>query len=298
MTGPAEGLRDEFAREMQRRFRRIRGDVRRWAGYEHDIFGLADGASPPQNSELPDGAPPVYRFATDAAKANAFAAWLERRIQAEVVEQMATSRIENGEHWTAEYVRAAYGQGWEQARGRLRIQGIEVGDSQSIDAVFDLPAPRQALETLYTRTYENLESVPEGAADPVRETLTRGLDEGWNPRKTADELTKEVRTIQHTRAEVLARTETMNAYSEATLDRYERAGVGTVSHGEWSDAGDSRVCPICETLDGREFTVSEMRTGTFSFEPSEDEPDYLAGEYPLKPPAHPQGRCKILPSVS
>lgn len=298
MTDPAQDLREEFVRAIRRRFRRLRGEIRRWVGYETDIFGLSEGGSAPTPAELPDDAPDVHRFATDEAKASAFALWFQRRVQSEIVEEMRTDRVENGDHWTAEFIRAAYGRAWQQARSRLRVEGVDVGDDVSIEATFDLPVARRALETLYTRTYENLESIPEDAGPQVRETLLEGLDAGHNPRKMARELTNEVRTVQHTQAEVLARTEVMNAYSEATLDRYERAGVDVVSHGEWSDADDGRVCPICETLDGREIRIGEMRTGTFEFEPSEDDPDHLAGEYPLKPPAHPQGRCTIIPQVS
>jgi SPP1 gp7 family putative phage head morphogenesis protein len=296
MSDPADDLREDFVKEIRRRFRRLRGEIRRWVGYEHDVFGLSE--DPPPRDELPNDGPDVYRFATDPAKINAFMLWFQMRLSSEVLQQAEAARVRNGEHWTAEHVRSAYGRAWQQARTRLRTSGVDVDEVEQIDVVFDLPVSRRALETLYTRTYENLESVTEDAAEPVRETLARGLDEGWNARKTADELTKEVRTIQHTQAEVLARTESQNAYSEGTLDRYERAGADIVSHGEWSDANDTRVCPICKRLDGREFTIAEMRTGTFSFDPGDDEPDHLGGEYPLKPPAHPNGRCVILPKVA
>jgi SPP1 gp7 family putative phage head morphogenesis protein len=124
------------------------------------------------------------------------------------------------------------------------------------------------------------------------------LDEGVNPREAARRLTKEVRTIQRTQAEVLARTETVSAYTESTIERYRRAGVDTVQHGEWSDAGDARVCPICERLDGREIPLTTIDDATFEFEPPEGVPDSLAGEYSLKPPTHPSGRCVLLPVIS
>jgi SPP1 gp7 family putative phage head morphogenesis protein len=114
----------------------------------------------------------------------------------------------------------------------------------------------------------------------------------------ARRLTKEARTVQRTQAEVLARTETINSYSEATLDRFERAGVGgaTVS-GEFATADDERVCPICEAIEGTTYGTDEMREATFTFEASESEPDHLGGEYPVKPPVHPQCRCAILPVI-
>jgi len=300
MSDPADDLRDEFVRDIRRRFRRIRGEIREWAGYEYDVFGLTDDG-PRLPEDLPDDAPDVYRFTTDRRKTSAFLDWLRRRLDDELLEPLRTNQVENGEHWTAEYIRAAYDRAWRDARSRLRTQGVSVGslpgddDTELIDALFDMPAPREGLRTLFTRTYRNLQDIGADTAEPVRETLLTGFEEGWNPRKMATELTKEVRTIQHTQAEVLARTETMNAYTEANLDRYERAGVDAVQHGEWSTALDTRVCPICKQLDGREIPIGEMRTGTFVFEPGPDDPDHLAGEYPLRPPAHPQGRCTVLP---
>lgn len=303
MTDPAEDLRADFLREIRRRFRRLRGKIRRWTGYEWDIFGLGEEPRPPRE-QYPDDAPDVYRFMTDSAKTAAFLEWFRRELDAELLVPMETRRVRNGEHWTGELIRAAYARAWQDARSRLRTQGVSVGslpgddDTDLIEAVFDMPAPREGLRTLYTRTYENLQSVGADTAEPVRDTLVEGFKKGWNPRKTADKLTKEVRTIQHTQAEVLARTETMNAYSEATLDRYEQAGVDAVQHGEWSSADDGRVCPICKALDGREIPLGEVRTGTFTFEPSADEPDSLGGEYALKPPAHPSGRCRLLPVIT
>jgi hypothetical protein len=101
--------------------------------------------------------------------------------------------------------------------------------------------------------------------------------------------------MTETRARTLARTEISNSHATAALDRYEAAGVDTVSHGEWLATDDSRTCPICERLDGREFTIGRMRTGTFEFDATgrEDVPDSLSGTYQLRPPAHPNCRCAV-----
>jgi len=116
----------------------------------------------------------------------------------------------------------------------------------------------------------------------------------------ADKLTDEVRSLQATRAEVLARTETIFSYSEATLDRYDRAGQSAVTvSGEFRTAEDEDVCPICSALNGRVFRIEEMRTATFEFDPSTD-PDAVpsdGGTYPVKPPCHPRCRCSILPAI-
>jgi SPP1 gp7 family putative phage head morphogenesis protein len=273
---------------VRQRFRELRGAVRRVAGYDEDRFHLADDA------RLAD-ADDIERFPTDAGKTRAFIAWLRERFAEGVLEVTEREAVRNGEHWTATYIRAAYQQGWENATQRLQNAGV---GTESVEAVFQLGVPQRQLRRLYTRTFENLQSVAEDVAPVVRETLTDGLAEGVNPREMARRLTKEVRTIQRTQAEVLARTEVINSYAEATLDRYERGGVeGVTVSGEFATADDDRVCPICEAIEGAEFATDAMRTATFEFEAGDDEPDSLGGEYPVKPPVHPQCRCAILPVV-
>jgi SPP1 gp7 family putative phage head morphogenesis protein len=284
-----EGLRRRFLRAMRRRFRALRGQVREAAGYDDDVFHLA------QDARLAD-ADDVERFPTNAGKTRAFIAWLREKLRTEVLEALPRRAVQNGEHWTATFIRAAYVAGWEQARARLRNEGVAVDE---VENVLRLGVPQEQLRRLYTRTYENLASVTGEAAPVVRDVLTQGLAEGVNPREMARRLTKEVRTIQRTRAEVLARTEIINSYAEATLDRYDRAGIdGATVSGEFATADDARVCPICESIAGAEFALDAMRTETFAFEPSSSEPDHLAGEYPVRPPVHPQCRCAILPVIT
>ena len=75
----------------------------------------------------------------------------------------------------------------------------------------------------------------------------------------------------------LARTEVINAYTEGTLDSYERLGVEEVQgRAEWSTAGDDRVCPQCAGMEGAVFTIREAR-----------------GLIPL----HPNCRCAWLPVI-
>lgn len=284
-----EGIREQFLKQVRRRFKVVRGDIRRVAGYDEDRFNLK------QDAALADPED-IERFPTDAGKTRAFTEWLREKLNAEILEPVDREAVRNGEHWTGTYIRSAYARGWENAIDRLEEAGVDV-DASDRD-IFDLGVPQRQLRRLYTRTFENLESVTEEAAPQVRDILTQGLADGWNPRKMADKLSEEVRTLQHTRAEVLARTEVINSYAEATLDRYERAGTdGVTVSGEFATADDDRVCPICESIAGTEYATDAMREATFAFEPSEAEPDHLVGEYPVKPPVHPQCRCAILPVV-
>jgi len=301
-TGTGD-IRDDFLQDIRGRFRRVRGLVRSAVGYEHDVFELsgetqAAALAPDDDDRVRDDDIPedVFQFDTQAGKVAAFMSWLGRTVSQRILQPVGLQSAREGTHWTAEYIDRAYSRGFRTARNRLRQAGVAVGEE--LDP-FNLPRPRRQLRKLYSRTYRNLESVTTDVAEPVRETLTEGLAKGENPREIARRLTDEIETIQKTQAEVLARTEIINSYSEATLDRYDRAGQEAVTvSGEFATADDDRVCPICEALEGREFGTGEMRTATFTFSPSDSEPDHLAGEYAVKPPVHPQCRCTILPVVN
>lgn len=272
-------IREAFLAELQRRMRRLRGLVRRTVGYEHDALELS------ANAEARD----TFETTTDPGRLRQFTTWLRNAIREELLEPRPPSAVENGEHWTAEYLRRAYVIGYNQATGRLFQQGVSVENPADED-ILNLPTPRAQLRQLYLRTFEALQSIPTAAAQQVREELTVGLDQGENPETIASRLNDQLQSVTRARLATIARSEIINSHSTATLDRYEDAGVDVVGHGEWATADDNRVCRICRALEGREFTIAEMREATFSL-------PGVSFEIRLQPPAHPSGRCAILPVV-
>jgi SPP1 gp7 family putative phage head morphogenesis protein len=250
MADPSKNLRDEFLREIRRRMRDIRGLVREQVGYETDVFGLAEDSeqSDPDQTDRDDDAPDVFRFQTRDANIDAFLRWFTDKLRRGLLEPKAVREVKNGEHWTGELLRLTYAQAWQQARNRLRQEGVAVGSLPGSDrdggglitALGSMPVPRETLREVYLRTYENLQSIESDMTEVVRSTLLNGLRDGINPRAMARNLTDEIESLQKTRAEMLARTETMNAYTEATLDRYREAGVDSVTQAEFIDADDSQ----------------------------------------------------------
>jgi len=269
-------VEEQFLEEMRRRWRRVRGLIRRTAGYENDAFGLRANAEERE----------AFDFPTNPGTAAAFIRWLRGALRDEVLEPLSLDAVREGRHWTAAYIRAAVVRGVNQSTGLLFQQGASVENIPD-EEIPTRPIFARTLQDLYTRAYEDLRDITETDADGIRETLTRGLGEGWNPRKMADALTAEVRDLQHTRAETLARTETIEAHSSATLRNYERVGVDVVGHGEWQHT-PGFSCPFCRRLSGAELTIDEMRSGAV---------EWRGQVYRLKPPAHPNGTCVILPAV-
>jgi len=272
-------LRESFIQALARRVRTIRGFIRRGVGYENDALDLSSNADVPEE----------FDFLGDSGRVTQFYRWVRNALREEILEAMPGREVERGEHWTARRIRDAYLQGWNQATGLLFQGGASVRNRDD-ENVLRLPIPEAQLRRLYTRAFEDLRDIAADAAETLREELSAGLANGENPRQIASRLNQELESITRDRLATYARTAIVNSHSEAMLDRYEDAGVGVVSHGEWTTAGDDRVCPICQALEGREFTIQEMRNTTFEL-PGVD------FAIRLQPPAHPNGRCTVLPVI-
>lgn len=233
---------------------------------------------------------PPFQFTRDDQKAEAFMRWLRRQQENDVL-----TVIERNENT---FVRSAYGRGLEHAHSELRKEGVDV-DVDDLQNVYNLPVHQETLQMLYTRNYEALQGITDEVAKQIADELTTGFSQGWNPREMARNITDRVDKIGKTRATTLARTEVINAHSEATLNRYEQLGVeGVTIRAELSTAGDRRVCPLCKARAGKTVTIEEARTETFTYEAGEDEPPSLSGTYRIRPPLHPNCRCAWLPQVS
>lgn len=284
-------LRQSFLQAIRQRFKRLRGLIRQTVGYENNALQIKQEDTNPlfANAEPRES----FEFTTAPGRIREFMTWVEQAIEEEILEPLSVS--ENvGDHWTAAFIRSAYVAGFNRGTGLLFQQGASV-DNPGRETILSRPIPQSTLQTLYTRTYENLQDITEDMSQVIRDELTTALAEGENPRKVADRLTREIRDMQHTRAETLARSEMMNAVTESTLDRFESAEetVGVV-HSTWRTAGDSRVCAFCDRLDGLTFSVGEMRDGAIRWA---EQPDWTPQVWRLSPPAHPNCRCALLPEV-
>jgi SPP1 gp7 family putative phage head morphogenesis protein len=125
--------------------------------------------------------------------------------------------------------------------------------------------------------YSELEGITAAMDQKISRILAHGVAEGWGPREIARDISEEIAAISRNRAEVLARTEVISAHAEASLNAYEEAGIeGVEVEAEWSTAGDDRVCPECEEMEGKTFDLDEAK-----------------GMIPL----HPQCRCAWIPKV-
>jgi SPP1 gp7 family putative phage head morphogenesis protein len=113
---------------------------------------------------------------------------------------------------------------------------------------------------LYTRAFTELEGVTAAMDQQMSRILAEGLSQGFGTKKIARNLRNNVTKLTNTRAKAIARTEIVRAHAEGQLDAYVRLGeteVGVMA--EWITAGDERVCPECNAMEGVVLTIDEAR---------------------------------------
>jgi SPP1 gp7 family putative phage head morphogenesis protein len=73
-------------------------------------------------------------------------------------------------------------------------------------------------------------------------------------------MSKGIAGLARTRANMIARTETIYAHAEGQLDSFEELNIREVGvMAEWLTAGDEDVCLECEALEGTVMTIEEAR---------------------------------------
>lgn len=257
-------IRQRFEQEASRRFRKLKGRIRQQI-IELDGFGLKANRG-------------RFEFTRSDEKVASFMEWLRTAQREEILEvrQGVPQNVAARQAWTSLYIESAYQKGIAQAGARLRKAGARV-DDRWINSAFNRPIHADRVGLAYIRAYDQLEGITQAMDQQISRELAQGLAEGLNPTEIARRINNRVDKIGRTRARVLARTETISAHSEGSLNAYQEAGVeGVDVEAEFATAGDARVCPECEALEGETRPLDKAR-GLI--------------------PVHPNCRCAWIPVV-
>ncbi len=225
-----------------------------------------------------------WRFLSNPEKVAAFRQWLDTQIQVDIIGINSVTEIDNA-YWT-KYVEEGYRKGAGRAFDDVRKPALASGSEQLsffegtkqefLRQSFGRPETIEKVKLLAGRVFTDLTGVTDVMAAQMTRVLTDGLVQGQNPREIARALNQRVDAIGKARSTVIARTEIIRAHAEGQLDALEQLGVAEVGvMVEWSTAGDDRVCPRCEPMDGVVLKIREAR-----------------GLIPL----HPQCRCAHIPA--
>jgi SPP1 gp7 family putative phage head morphogenesis protein len=179
--------------------------------------------------------------------------------------------------WTNTYIQSAYRQGVERGREELKQAHYDVPDIEEqggLDVTMTAPFHAERVGLAYTRTFNELRGITDRMDQEISRELSQGLAEGRNPNEMARSINRRV-DVSLSRARTLARTETIRAHHQATVQEYRNWGAeGVTVEAEWQTAGDARVCPRCASRQGQVYDLDEIE-----------------GMIPL----HPNCRCIALP---
>ncbi len=254
-------LRKRFMADMQRRFRSVE-KANTELIVENDALGLI--TSEPISFNVDNVERQVWRFRTNPKKLKAYKKWLQDQIDAKI---LTTIGGISDKPWTAEYVESAYRKGYVRAYTDIFAEELAStpefyagGKAQFLRDAFNQPVALSQMELLSTRAFTELEGVTATMSQQLSRHLANGLAQGHSVSQIALNMTKAIAGLSRGRALTIARTEIIASHAEGQLDSFEKLGVEEVGiWAEWSTAGDERVCPWCNELEGVVMTIKEAR---------------------------------------
>jgi HK97 family phage portal protein len=141
---------------------------------------------------------------------------------------------------------------------------------------FDLANPkvRETISGLLTA----VKSITGTTKEDVRGIIANGLERGLSIPQITAAIRERAPDLSKSRAEMIARTETADAYTRGAILAYEESGV--VTGYEWDATLDNRTSQVCQGLNGQKIKAGQR---------------FSNGG--VGPPAHPNCRSVLLPLV-
>lgn len=196
---------------------------------------------------------PDSPFSLDPSRQRTYLAFLEEQIQLLLLE------TDQGPNWQGRYQLQAYERGLEATRAALIAHKsgliptqVETFAAQGLTAFTATPSlgslsvagtiHQEGLEFLYTRAYQDLSGWTDRMAKETSQILFDSFAQGQGIEKTVRQMVHRM-AVSRSRARVIARTETNQAYARASIAEAERASeeIGKTVKLRWLTALDSRV---------------------------------------------------------
>lgn len=199
MTDPTRtlDLRNKAGREVRKRLKEVRGAIRK-SIIDRRIL---------TNAALAD--PKKFKYQYDTEKLKEFDSWIQEVLDVEL--------LENGANWLTVFISAAYRKGAEKTKRTAERAGI----SAIAEEVFASPRHRQRVELLYARVFEQLKGISKTTAQQLSRELSEGMLRGYGINRIVENINNRVDKIGRVRAELLARTEIVNAHNISAITEAE-----------------------------------------------------------------------------
>ena len=270
-------LRNAFSQKMSLRFRWFKAIIRK-SIVDEDCFGLKQDNILNQ-VELTTRGRSAFNFSRSQDKVAAFMDWLGTQEQAGLLETRNLTQIGVAAEsaWTDKYIYDSYSRGVQRARYELQQAGYGVPSLEStggIHASMSTPFHVDRVGLLYTRAFSDLKGITSTMDTQISRILAQGIADGNNPNLLAKKLLATISGPDNNlgitdtlgrfipaerRAKMLARTEIIRAHHQATIQEYKNWGAeGVTVMVEFVTAGYN-VCPQCAELNGRTFTLAEIK---------------------------------------
>ena len=204
-----------------------------------------------------------WRALTDQQKVKQFEKWLKENIDEDVLGG------EEGKATIDDYWKKYSEQAFQKGQGRAFDDVKKPATAANLDfyngtkdqflrSSFGRPVNIRKLKQLSGRVFEDLKNVTKEMSLQMTKILVDGLAQGMNPHTISRLLSDRINKIGKTRATIIARTEITRSHAEGQLSALEELGVEEVGvQVEWSTAGDDRVCPLCQPLEGTILKIKE-----------------------------------------
>lgn len=208
-------------------------------------------------------------FVMDITQQRIYMAYLEQQI-----ELLLTG--EGSPNWQSQYQIQSYRRAIEQSRAELISQGVDISlSAEEIQAASGLPlftatssiggsalAPihQDALEFLFNRSFITLKGWTDAMEKEVRQILFDGVQQGQGVAEVVRNMVKRI-GVSRSRARVIARTETIQAYQQSTANEAQRASeeIGEEVLIRWLTVMDHKVRHLHATFHGTLSTPEEYR---------------------------------------
>jgi SPP1 gp7 family putative phage head morphogenesis protein len=284
-------LRNLFASKMKQRFVELQKVVKT-SIVDNDCFGLKREKL--ALHQMVPASKEAFNFIRSSEKIEAFMVWLQQQVDKGILDvrvfQQVGGSIEGA--WTNLYIYDSYKRGVLRAMTELKKAGFDIPENQ-LQISMNNPFHVDRVGLLFIRVYSDLKGITDAMDSQISRILAQGVADGDGPALIARKIISTINgdgadklgitdtlgrfVSGQRRAVMLARTEIIRSFAEAQLQEFENWGIlGVSAEAEWQTAQDDRVCPICEHMQGKIFTIEEARG---------------------KIPAHPHCRCCWLPYI-
>lgn len=238
---------------------------RRWREYKKTTIRMLDRFN---NETIRANA--VKPFELDASQIRIYMTFLDAQIQSLLLE---TAQAPN---WQARYQLQSYQRALDATRAQLISQGAQIIRTQEEIAaglalrpltatpslaagiVISQPVHQDALQFLFSRSYDSLKGWTDKLSTETRQILVNGVEQGQGIREITKNITDRI-DVSKSRAEVIARTETIQAYQRGATNETKRLEeeLGEEIKMRWVTAMDSRVRHLHAAWHGTLVTPKE-----------------------------------------